>query len=90
MQKLQRRNDNNCVGRLNCWRMTQQPQHISIYDPASAPATQALLREIGAAPNRTMGQNFLISGAVLDRIVATCGSFRAGQRFGSWARDWVP
>jgi 16S rRNA (adenine1518-N6/adenine1519-N6)-dimethyltransferase len=51
--------------------MTQQPPHISIYDPASAPATQALLREIGAAPNRTMGQNFLISGGVLDRIVAT-------------------
>lgn len=51
--------------------MTQQPPHISIYDPASAPATQALLREIGATPNRTMGQNFLISGGVLDRIVST-------------------
>jgi 16S rRNA (adenine1518-N6/adenine1519-N6)-dimethyltransferase len=51
--------------------MTQQPPHISLYDPASAPATQALLREIGATPNRTMGQNFLISGGMLDRIVAT-------------------
>jgi 16S rRNA (adenine1518-N6/adenine1519-N6)-dimethyltransferase len=42
-----------------------------IYDPASAVATRALLNEIGAAPNRTLGQNFLISGTVLDRIVAT-------------------
>jgi 16S rRNA (adenine1518-N6/adenine1519-N6)-dimethyltransferase len=41
------------------------------FDPASAPRTRALLEEIGAAPNRTLGQNFLISGDVLDRIVAT-------------------
>lgn len=41
-----------------------------IYDPASPLATRALLRELGAAPNRTLGQNFLISANVLDRIVA--------------------
>lgn len=41
------------------------------YDPASAGAAQALLRELGAAPNRTMGQNFLVKGDVLDRIAAT-------------------
>ncbi len=43
------------------------------YDPASVPATRALLDEMNAAPNRTMGQNFLVSGDVLDRIVATAG-----------------
>jgi len=42
-----------------------------IFDPASAPATRALLQEIGAVPNRTLGQNFLVNGQVLDRIVAT-------------------
>lgn len=43
------------------------------YDPASIPATRALLQEIGSAPNKTLGQNFLISGDVLDRIVKTAG-----------------
>ena len=42
-----------------------------IYDPASPAATRALLRELGAAPNRTLGQNFLINPGALDRIVAT-------------------
>ncbi|MDQ3814168.1 MAG: 16S rRNA (adenine(1518)-N(6)/adenine(1519)-N(6))-dimethyltransferase RsmA [Armatimonadota bacterium] len=41
------------------------------YDPATSTATRALLREIGATPNRTLGQNFLINGGALDRIVAT-------------------
>jgi len=41
------------------------------YDPASSSATRALLRELGAAPNRTLGQNFLINPGALDRIVAT-------------------
>lgn len=41
------------------------------YDPASPAAARALLRELDAAPNRTMGQNFLVNGDVLDRIVAT-------------------
>jgi 16S rRNA (adenine1518-N6/adenine1519-N6)-dimethyltransferase len=43
------------------------------YDPATPSRTRTLLEEIGAAPNRTLGQNFLISGDVLDRIVATSG-----------------
>ncbi|MBV9468769.1 MAG: 16S rRNA (adenine(1518)-N(6)/adenine(1519)-N(6))-dimethyltransferase RsmA [Abitibacteriaceae bacterium] len=43
----------------------------SIYDPASAAATRTLLAELGAAPNRTLGQNFLINRGVLDRIVET-------------------
>ncbi len=41
-----------------------------IYDPASPVATRAILRDLGAAPNRTLGQNFLVSATVLDRIVA--------------------
>lgn len=42
-----------------------------LYDPASPAATRAILHQLGAAPNRTLGQNFLISGSVLDRIVTT-------------------
>ena len=42
-----------------------------IFDPASAPATRALLREIGAVPNKTLGQNFLVNGQILDKIVST-------------------
>lgn len=45
-------------------------QHISV-DPANVSVARTLLGEIGAVPNRTLGQNFLISGAVLDRIVET-------------------
>ena len=41
------------------------------YDPASTAATRAILRDLGAAPNRTMGQNFLTNGGALDRIVST-------------------
>jgi len=38
-------------------------------DPASANVARALLGEIGAVPNRTLGQNFLVSAGILDRIV---------------------
>jgi len=41
------------------------------YDPASPIVVRAVLREIGAVPNRTMGQNFLIAPAILERIVET-------------------
>ncbi len=41
------------------------------YDPASSHATRAILRQLGAVPNRTLGQNFLINPEALDRIVAT-------------------
>jgi 16S rRNA (adenine1518-N6/adenine1519-N6)-dimethyltransferase len=44
-----------------------------MFDPASPAVTRDLLREIGAAPNRTLGQNFLVNGGALDRIVATAG-----------------
>lgn len=43
------------------------------FDPATPGAARALLREIGAAPNRTLGQNFLVNGALLDRIVQESG-----------------
>lgn len=45
----------------------------TFYDPATAAATRDLLRELGAAPNRTLGQNFLVNRGVLDRIVDTGG-----------------
>lgn len=41
------------------------------YDPASPSATRAILRDLGAAPNRTLGQNFLVNAAVLDKIIAS-------------------
>lgn len=41
------------------------------YDPASPASTRSILRELGAAPNRTLGQNFLINSGALDRIVST-------------------
>jgi 16S rRNA (adenine1518-N6/adenine1519-N6)-dimethyltransferase len=44
---------------------------MPVYDPASPSATRALLRELGHAPNRTLGQNFLINPGALDRIVTT-------------------
>ncbi|HEX8552729.1 MAG TPA: 16S rRNA (adenine(1518)-N(6)/adenine(1519)-N(6))-dimethyltransferase RsmA [Abditibacteriaceae bacterium] len=45
-----------------------------LFDSASPGAARALLEEIGAQPNKTLGQNFLVSGAILDRIVATSGT----------------
>lgn len=43
------------------------------YDPATRNATRAVLGELGAAPNRTLGQNFLVDKNALDRIVALAG-----------------
>ena len=43
------------------------------YDPASPLVVRAVLQEIGAAPNRTLGQNFLIAPVILERIVAIAG-----------------
>jgi 16S rRNA (adenine1518-N6/adenine1519-N6)-dimethyltransferase len=40
-------------------------------DPASPGRVRMLLQELGATPNRTLGQNFLVSPGLLDRIVAT-------------------
>lgn len=40
----------------------------SLFDPASPSAVRELLKEIGAQPNRTLGQNFLITPAILDKI----------------------
>ena len=47
--------------------------HPLLYDPAAQGRTRALLQELGATPNRVLGQNFLINSGVLDRIVATSG-----------------
>jgi 16S rRNA (adenine1518-N6/adenine1519-N6)-dimethyltransferase len=44
-----------------------------LYDPTSPAAVRSLLQEAGTAPNRTMGQNFLINPGALDRIVAVAG-----------------
>ena len=44
-----------------------------IFDSASPKATRALLQEIDARPNKTLGQNFLVRGDVLDHIVQTAG-----------------
>ena len=40
-------------------------------DPAGRATVRAWLAEINAAPNRTLGQNFLVNAGVLDRIVQT-------------------
>ena len=39
-----------------------------IFDPATPTQTRKILAEMGAAPNRTLGQNFLIDGDALDGI----------------------
>lgn len=39
------------------------------FDPAARGAAKALLGELGATPNRTLGQNFLVDKMALDRIV---------------------
>ena len=41
-----------------------------IFDPASPTQTRKILAQMGAAPNRTLGQNFLIDGDALDQIAA--------------------
>ncbi|RYG70900.1 ribosomal RNA small subunit methyltransferase A [bacterium] len=38
------------------------------YDPADIDVAREVLTSLGAAPNRTLGQNFLIDAAALDRI----------------------
>jgi hypothetical protein len=68
--------------------MTEQSPHISIYDPASGPATQALLREIGAAPNRTMGQNFS-SAAVFSTASSPQPRLQKRTACWKWDRAWV-
>ena len=45
-----------------------------LFDSASPGAARALLAEMGAEPNKTLGQNFLVSGTILDRIVAASGT----------------
>ena len=47
-----------------------------LFDSASPGAARALLAEMGAEPNKTLGQNFLVSGTILDRIVAASGTTR--------------
>ncbi len=59
------------ISNLDSFFATSSAERWKIFDPASAPATRALLREIGAVPNRTLGQNFLVNGQILDKIVAT-------------------
>lgn len=44
-----------------------------LFDSASPGKARELLEEMGVAPNKTLGQNFLVSGPVLDRIVASSG-----------------
>lgn len=39
------------------------------FDPATRRATRAYLEELGASPNRTLGQNFLTDKNALDRIL---------------------
>jgi 16S rRNA (adenine1518-N6/adenine1519-N6)-dimethyltransferase len=39
-----------------------------IYDPCDAGATRRALERLGHAPNRTLGQNFLVNRAARDRI----------------------
>ncbi len=41
----------------------------STYDPVSQRAVKRILRELGHAPNRTLGQNFLVNGGARDRII---------------------
>jgi len=50
----------------------ENPVEIPIlFDPATRLMTRALLDEIGASPNRLLGQNFLVDKSALDRVVAT-------------------
>ena len=41
-----------------------------LFDPATRGATRELLSELGTAPNRTLGQNFLVDKNALDRIIS--------------------
>lgn len=44
-----------------------------LFDSANPGRARELLDEMGVAPNKTLGQNFLVSAPILDRIVATSG-----------------
>lgn len=44
-----------------------------LFDSASPGKARELLDEMGVAPNKTLGQNFLVSATILDRIVAASG-----------------
>ena len=58
----------------------ETPAEIPIlFDPATRLMTRALLGEIGASPNRLLGQNFLVDKNALDRVVATAGVSRADE-----------
>lgn len=47
--------------------------HPLLYDPAHLAVARQTLAELEAAPNRTLGQNFLVNGGALDKIVAASG-----------------
>ena len=42
-----------------------------LYDPAKLSVAREVLELLGAAPNRTLGQNFLVNAGALDKIAAT-------------------
>ena len=50
-----------------------------LFDPATRLMTRALLDEIGASPNRVLGQNFLVDKNALDRVIATAQVSRADE-----------
>ncbi len=43
------------------------------FDPARLSVAREILELLGAAPNRTLGQNFLVNAGALDKIAATAG-----------------
>lgn len=48
----------------------ETPVEIPIlFDPATRLMTRALLEELGASPNRLLGQNFLVDKNALDRVI---------------------
>ena len=47
---------------------SEKPQKTHAFDPADTQAVRAALAELGHAPNRTMGQNFLVNRQARDRI----------------------
>ena len=44
---------------------------IESFDPARLSTAREVLELLGAAPNRTLGQNFLVNAGALDKIAAT-------------------
>ncbi len=41
------------------------------YDPSNLSVARQVLEDLDAAPNRTLGQNFLVNGGALDKIVSS-------------------